>query len=44
MLFNTSVCIAAHSWVLVAGKQTLVGVVPATVVYSNMPMITEGTE
>ena len=38
-----SVCIAAHTCVLVTGNQTLVGEVPVTFVYSNMTMITEGT-
>lgn len=32
--FNTSVCIAAHSCVLVAGNQTLVGEVPATFLFA----------
>lgn len=38
-----SVCIAAHTCVLVTGNQTLVREAPVTFVYSNMVMITEGT-
>ena len=42
MLLTQSVCIAAHTCVLVTGNQTLDGEVPVTFVYSNMAMITEG--
>ncbi len=34
---------AAHMWMHVAGNQTLVGEVPATLIYSDMAMITEDT-